>query len=501
MSGKLRTLPLRSIFTVILFALLAINTAYAAEELPTKTNFFNGFSDIVEPLMPAVVNISTVQKKKSSQGRMLPNKEGSPFEELFPFFEKSFPPGMFDEDAFDNGRKLVSLGSGFIINKEGYIATNYHVIADAEEITVKLHNGTSMKAKLIGGDKETDIALLKIKSKKPLTFAKFGDSDSAKVGEWVIAVGNPFGLGNTVTVGVVSANGRDISSEGVVDNFIQTDAAINRGNSGGPMFNIRGEVIGINTQILSPSGVNIGIGFATPASIIEPVIKQIKTTGKVVSGHLGIVMQSLSEDLAESMEMPNNHGAAVLEVGKNTPAERAGILVGDIITSFNNKSVKSTKELQRIVRNSSIGKELSMVVFRNKKSKTLTVTLAESLKGENFLDKLGDTFKNFSKFSSYKEVLGATASKLDDDLRNKFGIESSINGIVLLQVDKKSPWYSQGFIAGDVLLLANGEALTSVDQLEQIISDSKERSKKSIYFLVQKKSLNRRQFMSLSLEG
>ena len=459
----------------------------------------NGFADVVAPLMPAVVNISTVQKPQQSKKMLMGSKEGgSMFEELLPFFEKSFPPGMFSEEPFDSNKKLISLGSGFIIDSKGYIVTNYHVISEAAEITVKLHNGASMKAKIIGVDKATDIALLKINYKKPLAFAKFGNSDKARVGDWVVAIGNPFGLGNTVTVGVVSANGRDISSEGMVDNFIQTDAAINRGNSGGPMFNIKGEVIGINTQILSPSGVNIGIGFATPSSIIGPVIKQLKATGKVISGFLGITMQLLSEDLAEAMGLNNNKGALVIEVRKDTPAERAGILVGDIITSFNNKNVNSIREFQRIVRNSPIGKELPMTILRNKQQKELVVKLAKTQKGINLLRKFGEKFKKLPKLSSYKGVLGAGFAKLSDDLRNKFGIEGSVKGLILLEINKKSIWYSQDFMVGDVLLLVNGSPLTSVDQLEKEIKDSKNNKRKSMFFLVQKK--NMRSFMSLPLE-
>jgi serine protease Do len=456
-----------------------------------------GFADVVTPLMPAVVNISTVQKpKRGARGF----REGPP-EELMPYLERLLPPGMLEDPMMEPNRKLISLGSGFIIDSQGYIVTNYHVIADSSEITVKLYSGASMKAKIVGVDQATDIALLKIDSKKPLSFAKFGDSDKARVGDWIIAIGNPFGLGNTVTTGIVSANGRDIAlSEGVVDNFIQTDAAINRGNSGGPMFNVQGEVIGINTVILSPDGGNnIGIGFATPASIVEPVIKQLQTTGQVVSGFLGVTMQILTEDLAESMDMENNKGALVIEVGKNTPASRAGIAVGDVITSFNNKTVKSTKELQRIVRNSPIGVELPMTVLRHKSSKNLVVKLEKiSTGGSSVLKKLGDKFNNLPKFSSYKKLLGATVSKLDGDLRNKFGLDSSVNGIVLLEINDKSQWSSQDFMVGDVLLSVDRVPLTSVDQLEKAIKDAKDSGKKSIFFLVQKKGMRR--FISLPLE-
>jgi serine protease Do len=466
--------------------------SYVVQSPPSS---LQGFADIVAPLMPAVVNISAIQKpqKFNRSAPIIPEE-----------VERLLPPGTFDEDFFDNRKKFISLGSGFIIDSTGYIVTNYHVIADSNDITVKLNTGTSMKAEIIGVDKETDIALLKVNSKKPLSFAKFGDSDKARVGDWIIAIGNPFGLGGTVTTGIVSANGRDISSEGVVDNFIQTDAAINRGNSGGPMFNMKGEVIGINTQILSPptspssTPVNIGIGFATPSSIMVPVIKQLKSTGKVVSGFLGVTMQHLTEELAESMGMETDKGALVIEVRANTPASRAGILVGDLIISFDGKMVKSIKELQRLVRNSIIGEDLSMVVIREKTQKQLVVKLEKAPQGQSLLKTLGEKFDNLSKFSSHKKIMGAAISKLDDKLRTQFGIDPSVNGLVLLEVSEKSSWYAQGFSVGDVLLIANGKPLTSVEQLEKEIKSYKTMKKKSISLFVQKQNMKR--FMSLSIE-
>lgn len=501
---------LRNLFLLSLLSLsLSVNIAGAkpdavisqpAERTASCPNISNGFADIVEPLMPSVVNISTVQQPK--RGPML--RKGLPFggeelpEEFNQFFER-LPPGIFDEGPFNARRKMVSLGSGFIVDDEGHIATNYHVIADADEITVRLHNGTLVKAKIVGVDKDTDIALLKIKTKKPLAFAKFGDSDKVRVGDWVIAVGNPFGLANTITVGVVSANGRDISSEAMIDNYIQTDAAINRGNSGGPMFNTAGEVIGMNTQILSPSGLNIGIGFATPSSIVSPIIAKLKAGGKTKEGGLlGVTMQKLTEELAESLGITAQKGALVIEVRKKTPADKAGIEIGDVVTAFNGQTVKSTKELQRLVKSSPVGKSLNLTVIRQGKQKNLTVTLEYPSKGLSILQKMDEKFKQFSKSLSVKEVLGAHMAVLDDDLRSKFKISNSVDGIVLLDVDKKSIWSSQDLTEGDVICSAGGIELKTVEQLENIIKESRNAGKKSVFLLVNIKGV--KVFIPLPIE-
>lgn len=504
---RMRTLFLLSLLSVGLGMNLALAKPDAVAPQPAERaancpNISNGLADIVEPLMPSVVNISTVQQPK--RGPML--RKGIPFggedmpEEFNQFFERLLPPGALEESPFNVRRKMVSLGSGFIIDEEGHIATNYHVIADADEITVRLHNGVVAKAKIVGVDKDTDIALLKIKTKKPLAFAKFGDSDKVRVGDWVIAIGNPFGLANTITVGVVSANGRDISSEAMIDNYIQTDAAINRGNSGGPMFNTAGEVIGMNTQILSPSGLNIGIGFATPSSIVSPIIAKLKAGGKTTEGGmLGVTMQPLTEELAESLGISAQKGALVIEVRKKTPADKAGIEIGDVVTSFNGQTVKSTKELQRLVKSSPVGKSLNLTVIRQGKQKNLTVTLEYPSKGLSALQKMyEEKFKQFSKSLSVKEVLGAHMAVLDDDLRSKFKISSSVDGIVLLDVGKKSIWRSQDLAEGDVICSAGGIELKTVEQLENIIKESRSAGKKSVFLLVHTKGV--KVFIPLPIE-
>lgn len=458
-------------------------------QAPTLANINEGFANIVEPLMPAVVNIATTQKaRRMPYNRLFP--DGSPFEDFNQFFERFMGPNLGTEnDNFsENHKKLVSLGSGFIIDESGYIVTNYHVIADADEIAVKLSNGKELIAKVIGMDKKTDIALLKVKHNKPLPFVKFGDSEKSRVGDWVIAIGNPFGLGSTVTAGIISANGRDIASEGIVDNFIQTDAAINRGNSGGPMFNAKGEVIGVNTIILSPSGVNIGIGFATPSSIAQLVIEQLKATGKVKRGMLGIKMQPVTDDISESLGLDSANGVLVVEVTKKSSAEKAGLEIGDVIIEFNNTAVKTPRQFVKVVSTSPINEKIPMVIVRNSKKKTLTVSLTEDKSSEIAIseqDKESDheRSKKYSQFSA-KEIKGAYLAKLTPVLRDKFNIDKSVNGIIVLSYKRRSSWHRKGFRPGDVIVSANQTELSSVAQLEEIIKSSKAAKRKSILLLV-----------------
>ena len=457
---------------------------------PLNNAFCNtkeGFADLVGPLMPAVVNISTTQKaKRMPYNKTLP--DGLPsMEDFNQFFEKFMGPNWHMENEPMEHKKLVSLGSGFIIDSSGHIVTNHHVIAEADEISVKLNGGKELIAKVIGTDKRTDLALLKVENKKPLPFVKFGDSDASRVGDWIIAIGNPFGLGSTVTSGIVSSNSRDIASEGIVDNFIQTDAAINRGNSGGPMFNTNGEVIGINTIILSPSGGNIGIGFATPSSIAESIIEQLKTTGKVRRGILGIRMQPITDDISESLGLESLEGALVVEVTKKSTAANAGMEVGDIIIEFNNQKIKTTKQLVKIVSTSPIGQKLNVLVIRNGKKKTLTALLIEdhgpALDGpEQDKEFEKEREKKYSQFGA-KEINGAFIAKLTTALREKFNVGKSTNGLIILSYKRRSVWHIRGFKPGDVIVSANQTDLTSVEQLETIIKLAKSSKKKAILLL------------------
>jgi len=454
-----------------------------------------GFADLVEPLLPAVVNVFMTQRP--SQAKSMPFPEGSPFSDFQQFIEKFMAPyqgsphGELDDSV--DPKTLIPLGSGFIIDSTGYIVTNYHVIAETtNKVAVKLIDGTELKAKVIGYDKKTDLALIKVNHNKPLPYVEFGNSDVSRVGDWVLAIGNPFGIGTTVTTGIISANGRDITSEGIVDNFIQTDAPINRGNSGGPMFNMDGKVIGVNTAILSTmAGGNIGIGFATPSSLAKEVVKQLRESGKVKRGKLGIRMQAITSDIAESLSLDNDKGVLVVDVVEGSAAKKAGVKVGDIIISFNGSKIKTLKELARIIGGSPIGKEVPMTIIRKGKKQTVMVSLAED--DESIVDASNDNNdeddlpqKQYSEFNP-KDILGGQFATLTPELKTKFRLPATTEGVILLNMKKKSTWYSRGFRPGDVIVSANQIQLTSVEQFSNIVSTSKLSGKKSALLLVARK--------------
>src|ERR1700675_2250799 len=345
----------------------------------------DGIADVAEKVIDAVVNISTsqtVEAKGGAEGRgaipQLP--PGSPFEEFFDDFFKNRRggPGGNSKGGDRGGdlqpRKTNSLGSGFIVDTSGIVVTNNHVIADADEINVIMNDGTKTKADLVGVDKKTDLAVLKFKPAKPLIAVKFGDSDKLRLGEWVIAIGNPFSLGGTVTAGIVSARNRDISS-GPYDNYIQTDAAINRGNSGGPLFNLDGEVIGVNTLIISPSGGSIGIGFAVPSKTVAGVVDQLRQFGELRRGWLGVRIQQVTDEIGESLNIKPARGALIAGVEEKGPAKPAGIEPGDVVIKFDGNDIKEPKDLSRVVADTAVGKEVDVVIIRKGAEETRKVTL------------------------------------------------------------------------------------------------------------------------------
>ncbi|MBX7147418.1 MAG: Do family serine endopeptidase, partial [Alphaproteobacteria bacterium] len=338
-------------------------------------DFPQSFSELAKKVTPMVVNIAALQ---SVQRRELPPEfefnfpPGSPFEELFRRFFEMPGQGM-DNDNKD--QTTVAVGSGLIVDSSGYIVTNNHVVNDAKEIKVKLTNGKEFPAKLIGKDSKTDLALLKIDTDSPLSVAEFGDSDQAQVGEWVLAVGNPFGLGGSVTAGIISARGRDIRS-GPFDDFIQIDAAINRGNSGGPTFNMQGQVIGINTAIFSPNGGSVGIGFAIPSNIVKSIITSLKEQGTVKRGWLGVQIQIVTPELADALNLDKPQGALISEVQPDSPASKAKLKQGDVILSFNNQAITEMRELPRLVATTPIGKKVDIVLWRDRSKVTVPIEIA-----------------------------------------------------------------------------------------------------------------------------
>ena len=438
---------------------------------------------LAEKLTAAVVNISTSQTVKGPQGAPLPNvPKGSPFEEFFDdFFSKRGSRPQQD-------RKASSLGSGFIIDaKEGLIVTNNHVIDGADEIIVNLSDGSKLKVdKVLGKDTKTDLALLKVTPKKPLTAVAFGSSEQMKVGDWVLAIGNPFGLGGSVSVGIISAKQRDINS-GPYDDFLQTDAAINKGNSGGPLFNMDGDVIGVNTAIISPSGGSIGIGFAVPADTAITVIDQLRQFGETRRGWLGVKIQSVTDDIAESLGVKENTGALVSGITADAPAAKAGIVAGDVIVRFDGKDVTTTRGLPRLVSQTPIGKTVDVEVLRKGQKISLKVTVGHL---QEDADDAAAAKKSGGGGGSVKPdgtggMLGLELAPLDDALRAKNKIDPKIKGLLITDVDPKSKAAEKGIKIGDVIVEAAQDPIATVEDLAKSIAKVRRAKRPAILLRVE----------------
>ena len=455
------------------------------------------FADLIEKISPAVVNISTSQTIEGTT---------SPLNDLFPEQIPPHPllrdlPELFDKFYKKNPQqgfpqKATSLGSGFIISPDGYIVTNNHVIENAEEINVILSDERKFTGKVIGNDKKTDIALIKIKTDKKLPFLKWGDSDVARVGDWVIAIGNPFGLGGSVSAGIISARARDINA-GPFDDFIQTDAAINRGNSGGPLLNTHGEVIGVNSAIFSPSGGSVGIGFSVPTSLAQPVVNQLKATGKVQRGWLGVKIQTVTDDIAESMSLTQAEGALVIEVTPESPADKAGIVSGDIIVEFDGKVVPNMRKLPRIVAETAINKKVPIILWRQGKKKTVIAKISR-MEDEEDSTSLSEHSNNGEVIEATKRILGMELTEINKEIRKKFNLEKDINGLLVLDVTTHSIAAEKGIMRGDVILTANQQETHHPKQLSRAITTSKKSGKKSILLLVSRFGEN--QFIALPID-
>ena len=422
------------------------------------------FADLAEKVKPAVVNISTTKTVKVP---------GNPFRQFFGHGDQG-PFGDFFRRYFnevpDREMKQQSLGSGFIIDRDGYIVTNNHVVDEAEEIKVKLSDGREMKAKVIGRDSKTDLALIKISSTfENLPVLILGDSDSIRVGDWVMAVGNPFGLAQTVTQGIISATGRVIGS-GPYDDFLQTDAPINPGNSGGPLVNLKGEVIGINTAIV-PGGQ--GLGFAIPSNLAKSVVAQIREHGKVVRGWLGVTIQSVTPELAKSFGLKEAKGALVSDVAAGGPAEVAGVKQGDVIVRFNGKSVDTSIALPRMVAETPVGSTVPLTVVRGGKEITLTVKIAE-LTEEKLAAQAGGT----------EQALGMKVGELSPRVREMFGIRAK-SGVVVLNVEQGSVAEEAGIEPGDVIVEVNRKRVKGLAEYRQAMAGAKKGA--PILFLIDRK--------------
>ena len=448
--------------------------------------FLNGprsVADLAENLIDAVVNISTTQVVSTDRVTPMPDApdakpKDSPFEE---FFDEFFNRRKGNENK---PRKVQSLGSGFIVDgKAGLIMTNNHVIEEADEIVVNLNDGRKLKATLVGHDKKTDLALLKVEADKPLPQVEFGDSDHLRVGDWVMAIGNPFNLGGTVTVGIVSARNRDINS-GPYDNYIQTDAAINRGNSGGPLFDMHGKVVGINTAIYSPSGGSIGIGFAVPSAIAMNVFAQLRQYGETRRGWLGVRIQQVTDDIAEGLGMDSAHGALIAGVTPEGPAAKAGIEPGDVVLTFDGRTVPTMRELPRMVAETAIGKKVDVVVLRKGKETTIAVELGRLEE----TDKAEKTDEEVPTEPEAPEadviVLGMTLAPLDDEMRETYNIADEVQGVVVTEVEPESAAAEKRVQPGDVIVEVGQEAIAEPADVAERVDALKEEGRRSILLLL-----------------
>ncbi|MEM8750478.1 MAG: DegQ family serine endoprotease [Pseudomonadota bacterium] len=441
-------------------------------------------ADLADSLIGAVVNISTSQNVKAPEGGSSPRPrvpEGSPFQDFFDEFFKEQERGGNRRQP----RKVQSLGSGFVIDPEGIIITNNHVIAEADEITIDFTDGTSLKASVIGTDAKTDIAVLKVEPDKPLKAVQFGDSAGSRVGDWVMAIGNPFGQGSSVTLGIVSAINRDIRS-GPYDNFIQTDAAINRGNSGGPLFNMNGEVIGINTAIISPSGGSIGLGFSIPSSLAMGVIEQLREFGETRRGWLGVSIQPVTDDIAESLSMASARGALVAGLTPKGPAKNSGIEVGDVILTFDGKTIAQMRDLPRIVAETPVGKSVDVVVLRKGKEETISVTLGR-LEDSETNAKASENSGAETDEPAEVVALGMTLVELTDELRKTFSIADDVSGALISEVESGSAAEEKGIKPGSVISEIGQEAVKSPEDVEARIAALKKDGRTKALMLVASK--------------
>jgi serine protease Do len=471
---------------------------------PASARGPEGIADVAEKVIDAVVNISTsqtVEAKGGSDGKgtMPQLPPGSPFEEFFDDFFKNRRGGPGGKGGGDlQPRRTNSLGSGFIIDDSGVVVTNNHVIADADEINVIMNDGTKIKADIVGIDKKTDLAVLKFKPPRPLTAVKFGDSDKLRLGDWVVAIGNPFSLGGTVTAGIVSAKNRDISS-GPYDSYIQTDAAINRGNSGGPLFNLDGEVIGVNTLIISPSGGSIGIGFAVPSKTVAGVVDQLRQFGELRRGWLGVRIQAVTDEIAESLNIKPARGALVAGVDDKGPAKPAGIEPGDVVVKFDGHDIKDPKDLSRIVADTAVGKEVDVIIIRKGQEETHKVTLGRLDDNEKVQQAAAKSDDRPADKPVTQKALGLDLAALSKDLRTRYKIKDSVKGVVITSVDATSDAADKRLSAGDVIVEVAQEAVASGADIKKRVDQLKKDGKKSVLLLVSNGDGELR-FVALSLQ-
>jgi len=468
----------RPAFTAIAAAALVL----PALSTPAPARGPESIADVAERVIDAVVNISTSQSMESRSTPTPQLPPGSPFEEFFEeFFKNRRGPGD-GQTPNRTPRRVSSLGSGFIIDAAGIVVTNNHVISEADDITVILNNGTRLKAEVVGRDQKTDLAVLRVKPDRPLKAVKFADSEKVRLGEWVIAIGNPFSLGGSVTAGIVSARNRDINS-GPYDNYIQTDASINRGNSGGPLFNLDGDVIGVNTAIISPSGGSIGIGFAVPSKTAMAVIDQLVQYKEVRRGWLGVKIQQVTDEIAESLKISPPRGALVAGVDDKGPAKPAGIEAGDVIIKFDGKDVREMRDLPRIVADTPVGKDVEVLIVRKGKEEKKTVKLGRLEDEKPTPASVRGSTQPDDK-SVVQKTLGLQLSGMNDELRKRYKIKDSIKGVVITGVDAGSVAAEKRLAAGSVIVEIEQEKVNAPADVQNRVDQLKKAGKKTALLLV-----------------
>jgi len=482
-----KRLTIRQIHTVIINTLFVFSILMLLTVSAHARGAPESFADLAEELSPSVVNITTSTTIAGVTDQARPQiPEGSPFEDLF-------------RDFFNNGeggqarpRRSSALGSGFVVSSDGYIVTNNHVIDKADEIVIEFFDGKELVAKLVGRDPKTDIAVLKVEASEPLPFVGFGDSDIARVGDWVMAIGNPLGQGFSVSAGIISARNRTLRS-GPYDDFIQTDAAINRGNSGGPLFNMSGEVIGVNTAIISPNGGSIGLGFSMSSRVVGRVVKQLKEYGETRRGWLGVQIQDIDSDMAEALGLDKVSGALVSGVPEG-PGADAGIQSGDVIISFDGVEVEDTRGLVTAVGNADVGKVVRVIIFRDGKTKTIKVTLGRREAAEK--EKLVPVTKAPEKIKE-TEKFGMKLLTINSESRIQLNLPEDLEGVAVLDVSETSDAFEKGIRAGDVIVEAGRTKIADVNDISKIFEDAIEAGRKSILLLVLRGDNSR--FVGLSL--
>ena len=473
-------------------AQVAQNDAAQIQAMTPRAGAPASFADLTQQLQPAVVNISTRQRIKVQAANPF---AGTPFADLF--------GGGQGENGSGQTREAQSLGSGFVVSPDGYVVTNNHVITadgrgQVESITVTMPDGTEYPAKLAGRDAASDLAVLKIDAGKVLPFVKFGDSRSARVGDWVIAIGNPFGLGGTVTSGIISAVYRATGSGSAYDRYLQTDASINRGNSGGPMFDMKGNVIGINNAIFSPTGGSVGIGFAIPAEVAAPIVEKLKSGKAIERGFLGVQIQPVNEDLADSLGIAHNRGEFVQSVQPGQPAAAAGLQAGDVVLKVDGKDVSPDQTLSFIVANTAPGKRIPVELIRDGKRMTLSATVGkrpteEELAQQSFNPEQPQNDDQYNRAPQrqgegiIEKAIGLSVLPLTPQIARQLGAPESTRGLVVSVVDASSDAGSKGLQRGDIILSANYRDVTSVAELEAAVRTARSSNRPAVLLRVQRR--------------